>query len=135
MNPKQFLFFLILIFLIEGCVPLSKLDKLLTLKAYSKNKDAQQAYCEFQTKNFEKLLDVVKEGNINQYPDKKSFYKAFGAPIFVKELTQGGQFVEKWLYRHSTKAFNSEKIYLYFDQTGKLIDWMHILPTKTDNKT
>ena len=119
-----------LIFL-NGCAKIAHLQELLTMKALSDNQDAQSKDVKKQDEKFKKLLEVVNNNQMSQYPNKKSFLKAFGEPIFFKEIEKDGQKLEQWLYRYSTKLFDSERMYIYFDREGKLVSWRHVKPEET----
>lgn len=110
---------------LSGCAKLAHLQELLTLKGLSDNQAAQQKYVEKQDKRFEQLLEAVKANRMNEFSDQKAFLKAFGEPIFKKSTDTSGQ---KWLYRYTAKLFGSEKVYLYFDQSGKLLNYEHVKP-------
>jgi len=73
------------------------------------------------------LLDIVKSGElINQCENKKDVVKKFGEPIYVKDVSKDGKEMKAWLYRYATRYFNSEKVYLYFDLEGKLLESEHV---------
>src|SRR3989338_5984223 len=127
MHPAHNVFKLSLVgsfILLCGC---SSLPQLLTLKSYGDNQAAQKKYAETQDKSFEKLVKAVNDNRLQEYPDKKNFLKYFGDPIYTKNLVKQGQPVEEWLYRYAARFFNSEKVYLYFDPDGKLVDSKHVL--------
>ncbi len=113
----------------SGCAKLAHLEQLLTLKAVSDNRDYQAQYVEEQNKKFEALLAAVKNNSLlENYPHKKMIVKNFGEPVFSREVEHKGQSLELWLYRYATQYFGSEKVYLYFDETGKLLDFGHFIP-------
>ena len=117
---KNKFFICVLMILFSGCTKLAHLQELLILKAVSDNRELQRKYVEAQDKNFEKLLAAFKSNRIQQFTTKKQFLKEFGEPIFSREAMKDGQTYEQWLYRYPVKYFDSEKIYLYFDDQGKL---------------
>lgn len=119
------LLFISSLFLV-GCAKLAHLQQLLTLKAYSQNKDLQAEHVNAQDERFEELLEVVKTDSLDQYPDKRSFLKAFGDPIFLKKVVREDTPLDLWLYRYAAQLKGSEKVYLYFDESGKLHDWKHV---------
>ena len=124
---KNFIVFFGLIFL-AGCAKLAHLQELLTLKSLSDNQTTQHQYIQEQNKKFEALLDVIKNNRMSDYPDKKSFLRAFGEPIFSKTIKKDGKPLEKWLYRYAQKLSGHEKVYLYFDSSRKLLYWDHVQP-------
>jgi len=109
----------------NGCAKLAHMQELLTLKAMSDNGDEQRRFVEAQDSRFETLLEKVKNNQLGEYSSRKSIFRAFGEPIFTKQVQRNNQTQEQWLYRYATKFFDSPKVYLYFDNTGKLIDWQY----------
>ncbi|HLD69506.1 MAG TPA: hypothetical protein VJA17_01965, partial [Candidatus Omnitrophota bacterium] len=85
----------------------------------------QDLYVRNHDESFERLLAAVKNNSLDQFPDKKSFLKAFGKPLLSKQVAWKGWTLQRWLYRYATKSFCSPKVYLYFDQSGKLKDWQY----------
>ena len=118
---------------LTSCAKLAHIDELLTLQDLSIEQDKQIKFVEAQDKKFGLLLSAIENNALDRYPDQKSFLKDFGPPVYVKKITRGNQQLEKWVYRYSTKAFGSEKVYAYFDQSGKLVEWDHIKPLKKDD--
>ena len=129
-SMRRIIVCLIIVLFLCGCAKLTHLQELLTLKAMSDNRDLQEKYVNKQNASFEKILEAYKNNSLGNYSDKKSIVKAFGEPLLIKEIARDNQNLERWLYRHAVKV-NSEKVYLYFDQTGKLIDWEYIQPKFT----
>ena len=127
--------------LLSGCAKLTHLDELLRLKSLSENQAEQKKYVEKQNENFEALLNVVKgsEANQNQgmekYPDKESILKAFGEPILTKTVYEDEEVREQLLYRYSEKLSGSEKVYLYFNAKGHLVNWQHFPAGTNKEKT
>lgn len=112
--------------LLAGCAKLEHLDQLLTLKDLSEEGDSQDRYTEGQDRKFGLLVEAVQSKTLKLYSHKNKIIKTFGDPAFVEEVTENGQEVEKWLYRYTKEFFDSEKVYLYFDHEGKLINWEYI---------
>ncbi len=122
---KRFSMLVVILLFSCGCAKLSHLQELLTLKGLSDNQDDLNRYVEKQDKKFDQLLAVVKAWRLNEFSDKKSFLKEFGDPVLTKKLDNG---TEQWLYRYTAKLFGSEKVYLYFDNSGKFVDYKHVTP-------
>ena len=115
--------FPLLVLSLTGCAKLAHMQELLRLKDYSDNKEVQAKYVKEQDRKFEQLLAAVRESKIESYQNKKNFLAEFGNPVFSRQVTHAGKTMDMWLYRYTTKYFSSEKVYLYFDQAGKLQDW------------
>jgi len=128
---KKIVYVFVFFFVGSGCAKLAHLDELLTLKGLSDNQDMQVRYVEKQDKKFEQLADAVKNNQMDGFPDKKAILRAFGEPIFAKQSEEKS---EVWLYRYTTKLFGSQKIYLYFDASGKLIEWQHVQPDSNKSR-
>ncbi len=124
-----------MILFLSGCAVLSHLQELLRLQAFSKNQDEQTAYIKEVDRKFNELLQVIKEGRIQEFPDKESFRKEFGDPIYIKVIQKGNQKQERWLYRYAV-IYNKEKVYVYFNEAGRLVDWDLVVPaTKKEEKS
>ncbi|MCR4338110.1 MAG: hypothetical protein NUV91_09935 [Candidatus Omnitrophica bacterium] len=119
---------------LTGCAKIAHMQELLRLKSYSENKDLQAKSVEKQNQNFEKLLAAVQEDPPHQYSTERKFRREFGRPIFIKQKEKDGEIYNIWLYRYSTKFFNAEKVYVSFNQKGKLVSWEHVLPSQGASK-
>ncbi len=124
-HMKKFLLLFFILFFLTGCAKVEHLQELLTLKDLSDDRDQQDIYVRNHDESFERLLQAVKDNSINQFPDKKSFLKAFGKPLLTRQVVWKGESLEKWLYRYATRSFGSPKVYLYFDKFGKLKSWKY----------
>ena len=118
---------------IFGCAKLEHLEELLTLKDLSDNQAEQVRYVQDQDKKFEALLLAIKDSQINQYRTKKDFLKFFGEPILKKPIIREGKSLDEWLYRYTKKFIGSEKVYVYFDDRGRFVNFRHVLP-ETEGK-
>ena len=136
MNIK-FLSFLGILFLFPmGCAKLQHMDELLTLKGIADEQKRQARYVQEQDQRFEKLRAVVQSGQIKKFSNQKQIASKFGQPIYTKTIEKDSQTLELWIYRYSVKYFDSDKVYLYFDQEGKLVDSVYEEPSApTPQKT
>lgn len=124
---KRDLFFLLMAgFFISGCAKIAHMQELLTLKAYSDEGAAQERYIEKQDKKFEQLLVAVRENAIIPGIGKKSFFKKYGEPVYVREMVCDGASCDQWLYRYAVRPFDSDKVYVYFSKGGKLLSWQYV---------
>jgi len=114
------LIFAVLVF--SGCAKVKHLDQLLTLKGLADEQVAMNQYIEKQDQIFELMLEKAKAGTLDQYLNKRKILRTFGDPIFVKHVKRDDQELESWMYRYSTEFFDSEKIYLYFDLDGNIVN-------------
>lgn len=129
-NLFRFSSFFVLFFLVislTGCARLRHLSRLLRIKRYSDNKDAQRAFVAKQDENFEKILKAVKDKSITQYKTRKEFLDVFGEPVLSRIQMKDGQETDVWLYRRGAEFFPEEKVYLYFSPDGHLRHWEYIV--------
>lgn len=119
------------IFLILACCFLAScslrhVSEIRRVQAAGANADEQKKYVREVNANFEKLLAATRSGEISQYTTQEDFLKTFGPPIFEKKAGINQDYAMLWLYRYCEKMKGSEKVYLYFDSSRKLLKWEHI---------
>lgn len=125
---KQIFLFLIIL---SGCAKVQHLDQLLTLKAVSEEQDAMSKEVEAANKKFDELVALVQSGEIAQYKSQRSVRRRFGPPILINQEQKQNVVFEVWLYRYATQFFGSDKVYLHFDNDGKLHNWQFV-PAKKE---
>lgn len=111
-----------------GCAKIAHLDQLLTLKAMGDEGDKQEKLVTKQDKEFKELLTAVESDQITTYKNKKQVRRAFGDPIYTKTAPYEGVEREVWMYRYAVKFFDSDKVYIYFDEQGNTLHWEVIHP-------
>jgi hypothetical protein len=103
-----------------GCAEIRYLDQALTLKAYSDEKDAQNAYVQKHDALFEDMLTRSREPDaFKTFASKVAFVRAFGDPVFCRPAGD----LEECLYRRIVKPSESPKIYVYFNARGEMMRW------------
>lgn len=112
----------LIVAVLGGCVVLS--DELQTLKDVGKSQVQINVYVRKQNRRFLKLLKYYKKGRLKIGISKAWIISAYGQPILVKSLDDNLA-KEVFLYRHPTNYFKSDKIYLYFDKSDKLVRWKY----------
>ena len=132
-NPIKGIIGLTAVVLLSGCAKLAHMNELLTLKAVSDQQAALDSYVEKQDGKFKLLLAAVEDRSIEKYKRKDAIVRKFGEPVFCENVEHKGEKAEFCLYRYTKKYFNSDKVYFYFDASGKLVDWEHI-PLNADEK-
>ena len=118
---KKF-FLVFLMFCFCGCAA-RHVSEIGRLEAYSANMDEQKRYVKEQNKKFDELLGVIKADQLSKYSTQQDFLKAFGKPIFIKNVSDRTDYAVLWLYRYCEKLVGSEKVYLYFDSVGSIVAW------------
>ena len=128
---KNIVLLLGLIFLC-GCAKLQHIDELLILKDYSDEQDRLHKQVAKQDKRFELLVESVKNQKLKT-SNKRAIIKKFGEPNYVENVKKDHQDCERFVYRYSTRYFDSDKIYLYFDPKGQLITTEYIPASIDEN--
>ncbi len=73
-----------------------------------------------ETLNFERVKEYITGDREKKDISKDSVIKDFGKPVLIFSQKEG----EKWAYKPSESSwFKGEKIYLYFDNNARLINW------------
>lgn len=126
MTIAKFFIFTFILFLMTGCAKLRHLDQLLTLKDLSDEQDRLKGHIQTQDEKFEFLVKAVQDGTIGQYKNQKSLRRHFGEPVYTEKITQDGRLLDLWVYRYTTKFFDSPKVHLYLDSSGQLIRWDYL---------
>ena len=120
--------FVLCLFFLAGFAKLAHLDELLTLQDFSNEQGAQAKYVQEQNAKFDALLVAVKNGTVESYASRDGFRNGFGEPVIKRQVDQDGRPLEMWIYRYPAKVNGAQKVYLYFDDQGKLVEWKHIAP-------
>ena len=106
---------------LSGCAGLaSKRDTIKMLIALGRNDKLKQQALNQETKNFKRLKNYINNDKIKKGISAKSATKKFGEPVVVLSETKG----ERWAYKPSDANWiGGEKIYLFFNEVGKLFEW------------
>ena len=122
---------LLFVFLSAGCMQLKMLphlDQAMTLQALSKDGDAQHKFVVETDRNFDAFQEAMRSGAIKKYKTSTQITKAFGLPITAKVVEKDGKLLHRWLYRYALQKTGPQKIYIYFNADGQLMDWEYIDP-------
>jgi len=118
------IFLILICFCFLGC-SLRHVSEIRRVQTAGANADEQHRYVDEKNKKFEELLAVIQSNQMSSYTTQQDFLKAFGAPIFEEKDDNNKDYAELWLYRYCEKMRGSEKVYLYFNTSGKLLRWEH----------
>jgi hypothetical protein len=97
------------------------MEQLLTLKAIADEQTQIEKYIGEQDRRFDKMVEEIKAGTLDQYGNKPKIVRTFGEPVYVQDVTENDQELESWLYRPAVEFLHSDKIYLYFDPAGNFV--------------
>ena len=111
----------------SGCSPVKKiqhLSQLLMLKNYVESQGEIGKAVKQQDALFDEMRSEIEEGSF-RYLDQRQILQRFGDPVFKRATEYQGKSAMQWLYRYA-KDFDGDKVYLYFDDGGKMIDFEYI---------
>ena len=108
---------------LPGCAKVSHLDQLLTIQAYSKSNEEKERFVKAADKRFEALLHEVKTGRLKRTMRLEDIRNKYGSPVYEQIIVGGKHARTLWMYRRQTDYAGAEKVYLYFDEQGVLLDW------------
>ena len=78
-----------------------------------------------ETSRYHKVKKAVSEEHLEVGETTGDISKKYGDPIVIVSESEGE--VLRWVYKPSEDSFfKGEKIYLFFDQSGRLMDWQEI---------
>ncbi len=125
---KRSLFLFVILPLLAGCAKLAHVTELLTLQDLSVDQDKQDLYIKKQNENFSRLLAAIRTNanSLVQLKNKRNIEKNFGKPLYSKTVVRDGQPREKWLYCYPTEVLKSDRVYIYFDKKGRILEWKYI---------
>ncbi len=115
--------FLIVLVLSAGCTKVKHLDQLMTLKGLADSHKDMAEYVDKKDQLFVLLKEKIESNELETGRLKKSILKEFGDPILKRSVYDQEFIRELWLYRYQTRYFEASKVYLYFDDQNKLLDW------------
>ncbi|MCF7870941.1 MAG: hypothetical protein K9L77_02710 [Candidatus Omnitrophica bacterium] len=122
MNRKLLFAFIVSTTILGGCAFFSKLPQLLTLKRVSSSQKQMERCVEKKKKYLKKLKKDIDENKLEKGITYRRFIKLYGEPVLEKD--SGKKNIKKvLLYRHPTEYFNTDKVYIYFDLSDKLVSW------------
>ena len=98
-------------------------DQLMVLKALGDNQEGTDRYVKVQERSFNKLKQDLEGNRLVKGTSKEKIIALYGEPIVSKPLNNRDNIKESFLYRHPVKFFDSDKLYLYFDERGCLDSW------------
>jgi len=117
---------IIIIFMFTGCAKLKHLPQLLTLKSLGEGQADMDDYVKEQDAKFALMLEDIKKNEIKEHSHQNAIVRHYGEPVFKREITDQDDIKEEWLYRRAVEYFKTDKVYMYFDDKGRLIKWDYI---------
>lgn len=118
---KMLVYFLLFFFC--GCVSLGSYSSLMNIKKLGNNRKQIEEYLSNQERLFENLKEDIVAKRLKRDISREEVIETYGEPVLSKRSQDDG-IAYYLLYRHPTKYFSSDFIYLYFDNTERLSSWL-----------
>lgn len=122
----HFILLFVVVMAFTGCAKIRHLSRLLIIKRYAENKEAQAAFVSLQDENFKKISRSIEEEKISAYKNRVEIREAFGDPVFSRLQMVDSEEFDVWLYRPGMDYFPEEKVYFYFGTNGDLKRWERV---------
>ncbi len=106
-----------------GCAVTSNLEELKTLKAMVDEDKEKARDLKQEDKIFENIQKAIREERLKPGMSSEEVTRQWGGPIIKAVEGQS----ERWAYKEKTGDwFKGAKVYLFFDQEGRLEKWQCI---------
>ncbi len=116
---KVFLFLMLLV--CSGCSIIGHLDQLSTMGEFAREKSDEKKIIDQAKSNYDALVVAINTNQMNSYANQVDIRNKFGDPITIKDIEVNGKKQQQWMYRYALIREAKDKVYLYFDDQGKLI--------------
>ncbi|MFH1772107.1 MAG: hypothetical protein ABH872_04750, partial [Candidatus Omnitrophota bacterium] len=120
---KAIVIAVLFLFLSQGCALTEKREQINLLKSLGENQNRIQRYVFRQETLFSRLSNDIKNNQLKNGIQKAAIISRYGDPIYCEYIESGMEISQSCLYRHPTKYFSSDMIYLYFDKSQNLSRW------------
>ncbi|MCF7908507.1 MAG: hypothetical protein K9L86_06530 [Candidatus Omnitrophica bacterium] len=107
---------------LSGCLFRENVTKLKTLKTVASSQREIRAYLTEQENLFEKLVSDFKDKKLSLGSSLAEIIETYGEPI-VSKKNFSDPVGQRLLYRYPKRYFNSDKVYLHFNEKKELIFW------------
>lgn len=120
MNKSVALISLFCLSFFGGCAYITHYEEAQALKSFSDNQGKIEKYIQWQEESFYRLRDDLVNGRLKPGITKGHAISVYAEPVFCIDVRKNAG--ERCLYRHPTRYFSTDLIYLRFDQ-GLLSSW------------
>jgi len=116
-NFRALILYGLLFFLLAGCA------RVMDLKGLSENRAETQKYIQAQEEGFIKLKSDVLAGRLQKGISKDEVTSRYAPPIYCEAASTDSNAREVCLYRLPLQYFNTDLVYLFFDEGEQLAYW------------
>ncbi len=112
-----------LVMLGEGCAVMSNYHELVFLKQLADNQSETEKYVRKQERGFDALRSDIENSSLRKGSTKAEIIFRYGDPVYCNDSADTSDCRQSCLYRYPTAYFNSDKIFLCFDENHDLRGW------------
>ncbi|MFC1570754.1 hypothetical protein ACFL4E_03115 [Candidatus Omnitrophota bacterium] len=96
-----------------------------SLMTFAKDRNAMIKEYGRETANYKEIKSAVDNGHLEVGDDAQKIAKRYGDPVVVVPESEGD--ITRWVYKPGDETyFKGSKVYLFFDQTERLMDWQEV---------
>lgn len=113
----------LLVLTFNGCAIIGHLNELSTMGEFARDKDNQNKIVNLNNSHYDALMAAINAKEMVHFTNQAEIRNTFGEPIVIKTITVDGKIQEQWLYRYAVIKQAKDKVYLYFDDQGKFLNY------------
>jgi hypothetical protein len=115
--------FIIFIFVSGGCAILEHKEQISVLQGIEKSQKDIDDYMSKQTRGFNMLRYDIDNNRLTAGVSEGYVTAKYGDPVFDKAAEKNTAETRRLFYRDPLDYFSRDRMYLYFDEDGKLTGW------------
>lgn len=108
---------------LAGCAFLTHKQQITALKSLGDEQEELEKYVNQQEELFLRLKNDIQNQRLVKGTSKEEILSLYGEPIYCKGALNSNSQQETCLYRHPTRFFSSDLIFLEFDYDQNLSSW------------
>jgi len=107
--------------LLPGCVLVRTYRGLMLFKRFRDNQREIARFVAVKEASFGALLNDISQGKLERGMLEDEVISLYGEPLMRTPVVNAGQETTVLFYRHPTRFFTSDKVYLLFDEHGRFV--------------
>jgi hypothetical protein len=115
--------FIVFIFVSGGCTVLEHKEQISVLQGIEKSRKDIDDYMSEQARGFSMLKHDIDNNRLEAGISERYAIAKYGDPVFKENSEKNTTKTRRLFYRDPLDYFSEDRIYLDFDENGKLTDW------------
>lgn len=108
---------------VTGCHSLGHVDELWLLKQYGDEADAMDEDIDVAEAEYRQIREDADNGRLAAGIDRDTVRERYGDPVYVQDPADRQGAAVMWMYRRPVHFFDSDRVLLYFNKEGRLIEY------------